>query len=102
MPFPALCVPVSPALQRAVEELTPTSAAEVIHAPLRYSSEADALKTLALFLDEPETAESVVLVRADTPLVSAVLSHCCPVFSTAYTRLRPCFCHAVVDKPNGS
>jgi hypothetical protein len=101
MPLPAPHVPVSPALQRAVEELTPTSVAEVVHAPLRYSSEADALKTLAMFLDEPETAESVVLVRADTPLVAAVLSPTAALCSRPLT-LRPSFCRAVVDKPHGS
>lgn len=55
--------PVSPSLQRAVESLTPTSAAELA-AAARQRTEQDALKTLALFLDEPAMAESVVMVRA--------------------------------------
>ena len=64
--------PVSPSLQRAVESLTPTSAAELAHAS-RQRTEQDALKTLALFLDEPATAESVVMVRARLPRALACL-----------------------------
>ena len=64
--------PVSPSLQRAVESLTPTSAAELAHAA-RQRTEHDALKTLALFLDEPATAESVVMVRARLPRALACL-----------------------------
>ena len=74
--------PVSPSLQLAVESLTPTSAAELAHAA-RQRTEQDALKTLALFLDEPATAESVVMVRSCPPSQALVLfsAFCTPADS---------------------